>query len=60
MHNSSLKYKWDNENVREYELKLAKKERDYAIASKMKNLGYRIEDISIITGLSEEEIENLK
>lgn len=59
MYDSSLKYKWDNENVREYEIKEAKKERDYAIASKMKNLGYQIEDISIITGLSEEEIEKL-
>ena len=59
MYDSSLKYKWDNENVREYEIKLAKKERDYAIAEKLKNLGVSVQAISKATGLSEEEIKKL-
>ena len=63
MYDSSLKYKWDNDNVREYEIKLAredaKKEEDYTIAREMKKDSIPYEQISRYTKLSIEEIEKL-
>jgi predicted transposase/invertase (TIGR01784 family) len=63
MYNSSMKHKWDNENVRDYAREEGKLEgklevaRD--IAGKLKKEGLSIEFIAETTGLTIEEIEKL-
>jgi predicted transposase/invertase (TIGR01784 family) len=70
MYDSSLKYKWDNENVRAFAIKEAviearEQERakaieeKKAIAREMKNDGLPFAQISKFTKLSTEEIEKL-
>jgi len=63
MYDSSMKYKWDNKNVRDTEVKEAelKGERKKAlvIAGKLKKEGLSIEFITETTGLTIEEIEKL-
>jgi len=63
MYDSSMKYKWDNKNVRDYEVaeakKEAKKEQASEIAGKLKKEGLSIEFIAETTGLAIEEIEKL-
>ena len=67
MYDTSLKYKWDNENVREYEIEEAikateervRREDTFVTAQKMKNLGFSAQQIAAVTGLSEEEIGRL-
>lgn len=63
----SQKYRWDNEAVRDYQLKLAreegiaqaKKQVAATIAKRMKEGGVSFEQISRITKLTIEEIEKL-
>ena len=61
MYDSSMKYKWDNKDVRDYEVAEAKKEGEHkkalAIAGKLKKEGLSIEFITETTGLASEEIE---
>ena len=59
MYNSSMKYKWDNKNLRDYEVDEAKKEQAREIAGKLKKEGLSIEFIAETTGLTIEEIEKL-
>ena len=63
MFNSSMKYKWDNKNLRDYEVDEAKKEGEHkkalAIAGKLKKEGLSIEFFAETTGLTIEEIEKL-
>jgi|SRR6185437_9548790 len=67
MYDSSMKYKWDNKNVREYEVQQAKKEGKLEgkqeearkIARELKKEGLAIEFIAKTTGLLIEEIEGL-
>ncbi len=71
MYDSSMKYKWDNKNVRDYEVGEAKKEgiregvqkgeyiKALDIARELKKEGLAIEFIAKTTGLSIEEIEKL-
>jgi predicted transposase/invertase (TIGR01784 family) len=63
MYDSSMKYKWDNKNVRDYEIaeaKLeAKLEEAKEIAREMKKDGLPLAQISKFTKLSIEEIEKL-
>jgi predicted transposase/invertase (TIGR01784 family) len=63
MYDSSMKYKWDNKNVRDYEVAEAKKEGKLEglreIAVKLKKEGLSIEFIRETTGLTIEEIEKL-
>ena len=70
-YDSSMKYKWDNENVLEYAIKKAKEEgkqegkvegkhlKAIAIATEMKKDKMPAAQISKFTGLSVEAIENL-
>jgi predicted transposase/invertase (TIGR01784 family) len=67
MYDSSMKYKWDNKNVRDYEVAEAKKEgklegeqkKALDIAGKLKKEGLSIEFIVETTGLTIEEIKKL-
>ena len=71
MYDSSMKYKWDNKNVRDYEIAEAKKEGELEgelkgelkkalnIAREMKKDGIPTAQIAKFTGLSVEEIEGL-
>jgi len=66
MYDSSLKYKWDNQNVLDYakqEVREEERAKAYEekkhIASEFKKLGVPATDIAKATGLSDEEIEKL-
>jgi predicted transposase/invertase (TIGR01784 family) len=67
MYDSSMKYKWDNKNVRDYEVSIAKEEGKLEgkleeareIALELKKEGLAIEFIARTTKLSIEEIESL-
>jgi len=67
MYDSSLKRKWDNENVLDYAvreaekkgLKKGKREEALTIAREMKKEGMPISQIAKLTKLSVEEIENI-
>jgi predicted transposase/invertase (TIGR01784 family) len=67
MYDSSMKYKWDNKNVRDYAIQEAKlqgrlegkREVALQVASAMKGESYPIAQIARITKLSAEEIEKL-
>jgi len=71
MYDSSMKYKWDNKNVRDYEVAEAKKEGKLEgkmegkmeeareIARELKKEGLPVEFIARTTKLSIEEIEQL-
>jgi hypothetical protein len=63
MYDSSLKYKWDNQNVLDYAVTTAVKEAEHrtiiAIALEMKKDGLTFAQISKFTKLSVEEIEKL-
>jgi predicted transposase/invertase (TIGR01784 family) len=63
MYDSSMKYKWDNENVLDYAVKEAKKaglqEKAIAIALAMKKEGFTADQIAKFAQLSVEEIERL-
>ncbi len=70
MYDSSMKYKWDNENVLDYAIKEGEKrglqkglqektEAIIAIARTMKKEGLTPEQIAKFTQLSVEEIERL-
>ena len=67
MYDSSMKYKWDNKNVRDYEIAEAKKEgalegelkKALNIAREMKKDGIPTAQIAKFTGLSIEEIKGL-
>jgi len=59
MYDSSMKYKWDNKNVRDYEIQEAEHKKALNIARELKKEGLAIEFIAKTTGLSIEEIEGL-
>lgn len=63
MYDNSMKYKWDNKNVRDYEVAEAKKEakleEKLEIAGKLKKEGLSVEFIAETTGLTTKEIEKL-
>ncbi|MNY54349.1 hypothetical protein D3C86_1902090 [compost metagenome] len=63
MYNASLKYKWDNKNVRDYEVSKSREEGEnkkaLEIAIKLKAKNILVDEIVELTGLSVEEIEAL-
>ncbi|TFF34119.1 Rpn family recombination-promoting nuclease/putative transposase [Mucilaginibacter psychrotolerans] len=59
MYDSSLKYKWDNQNVLEYAVKEAKHNEALDIARELKKEGLAIDFIAKTTKLAIEEIEKL-
>jgi predicted transposase/invertase (TIGR01784 family) len=63
MYDSSLKYKWDNQNVLDYAkkegIKIGKHKKTVAIAVEMKKEGLTTAQIAKFTRLSVEEIEKL-
>jgi len=63
MYDSSLKYKWDNQNVLDYAVSTAVKEAEHknsvAIAREMKKEGLPVTQIVKFTKLSIEEVEKL-
>lgn len=59
MYDSSLKYKWDNQNVLEYAVKEAKHNKALDIARELKREGLAIDFIAKTTKLAIGEIEKL-
>jgi predicted transposase/invertase (TIGR01784 family) len=59
MYDSSMKYKWDNQNVLDYAVEEAEHRKAVAIARKMKSRNVPLAQIAEFTELSIEEIESL-